>query len=189
LIVKIILFNLGVEIAIWSVGIFVLTSNKFKWEKLLNPPAIAVFVALCLQFVGAREWFPSPIWNALEMISACSIPFALMVIGASFAGLLKGFRPSPSYRIEGASILTRNIGVPAIFLLYAGLGWFPSDMEWMAEVLVVQAAMPAGVFALLVVKNYSESSQVGMRSILATMIGCLVTLPLWIYVGKNWVLG
>jgi len=62
-------------------------------------------------------------------------------------------------------------------------------MEWMAEVLVVQAAMPAGVFALLVVKNYSESSQVGMRSILATMIGCLVTLPLWIYVGKNWVLG
>ena len=58
----------------------------------------------------------------------------------------------------------------------------------MAQVLVVQAAMPAGVFALLVVKSYKESSETSIRAIMATMVGCLLTLPAWIYVGKTWVL-
>ena len=52
---------------------------------------------------------------------------------------------------------SQETAAPACFMLYAKWGWFPSGMDWMAFVLVVQAAMPAGVFALLVVKNYSES--------------------------------
>lgn len=188
LIVKIILFNLGVEIAIWSVGVLVLASSGISLANLLNPPALSVLFALTVQSMGGRELFPQPLWTVLSMISACSIPFALMVIGSSFAGLLKNFRPSPGYRVEIGAICSRNLLVPACFIIYAKWGWFPLGMDWMALVLVVQAAMPAGVFALLVVKNYSESSEVGMRSILATMIGCLITLPAWIYAGKNWAL-
>jgi predicted permease len=188
LIVKIILFNLGVEIAIWSVGVLLLTSSGISLTKLLNPPALSVLFALVIQALGGRELIPQPLWTVLSMISACSIPFALMVIGSSFAGLLRNFRPSVGYRVEMGAICARNIAVPACFMLYAKWGWFPSGMDWMAFVLVVQAAMPAGVFALLVVKNYSESSEVGMRSILATMVGCIITLPAWIYAGKNWVL-
>ena len=36
LVVKIILFNLGVEVAIWTVGILLLTSSKLELRKIIN---------------------------------------------------------------------------------------------------------------------------------------------------------
>ena len=84
---------------------------------------------------------------------------ALMIIGASFYDLLRNYRPSSAYRVELGAILTRAILVPFLFVLYAKYGWIPKWLSWMSEVLLVQAAMPAGVFALVVVKNYGEDTQ------------------------------
>jgi len=64
----------------------------------------------------------------------------------------------------------------------------PPTMEYLREVLVVQAAMPAGVFALLVVNSYGQRSDVGLRAILATMVACLVSLPMWVYFGLTYIL-
>jgi len=64
-------------------------------------------------------------------------------------------------------------------------GWIPEGISWMSEVLVVQAAMPAGVFALVVVKNYGEDTETGLRSIMATMLVSLVTIPTWLWVGMK----
>ena len=185
LVVKIILFNLGVEVAIWTVGILLLTSSRFDFRKILNPPAISVLLALALQFLGGKDLFPQFGWNVLSMIGNCSIPMALMIIGASFYDLLRDYRPSPAYRVELGAILTRAIIVPAIFLLYANYGWIPSEVSWMSRVLLVQAAMPAGVFALVVVKNYEQDSQTGLRAIMATMVVSIFTLPTWIWIGTN----
>ena len=91
LIVKIILFNLGVEVAIWTVGIWVLTSSKFDPIKLFNPPAISVFIALGLKSMGGVELLPLPVWEVIAMIGQCSIPLGLMVIGAGFFDLFKKF--------------------------------------------------------------------------------------------------
>jgi predicted permease len=185
LVVKIILFNLGVEVAIWTLGILILTSSKFEISKILNPPAISVVLALVLQTLGGHELFPEFAWNVLSMIGNCSIPMALMIIGASFYDLLKGYRPSPSYRVELGAILTRALIVPALFILYANYGWIPVEVPWMSEVLIIQAAMPAGVFALVVVRNYREDTETGLRAIMATMLISLIALPTWLWVGMN----
>ena len=185
LVVKIILFNLGVEVAIWTVGILLLTSSRFDFRKILNPPAISVLLALALQFLGGKDLFPQFGWNVLSMIGNCSIPMALMIIGASFYDLLRDYRPSPAYRVELGAILTRAILVPSLFVLYAKYGWIPKWLYWMPEVLLVQAAMPAGVFALVVVKNYGEDTQTGLRTIMATMVASFITLPTWIWIGTN----
>ena len=39
IVVHIIIFNLGVEVAIWTVGILVLTADKLCLKGLINPPA------------------------------------------------------------------------------------------------------------------------------------------------------
>jgi predicted permease len=185
LVVKIILFNLGVEVAIWTLGILILTSSKFEIRKILNPPAISVVLALALQTWGGRELFPQFAWNVLSMIGNCSIPMALMIIGASFYDLLKGYRPSPFYRVELGAVFTRALFVPALFILYANYGWIPVEVPWMTEVLIIQAAMPAGVFALVVVRNYEEDTETGLRAIMATMLISLISLPTWLWVGLN----
>ena len=189
LVVKIILFNLGVEIAIWTVGILLLTSEKFKVSKLFNPPALSVFLALGLQALGGVKMIPQPIWELVSMIGQCSIPLGLMVIGAAFFDLLKEYRLGDGLKIELGAVLSRNLLVPAAFVGYAAYGWMPPTMEYLREVLVVQAAMPAGVFALLVVNSYGQRSDVGLRAILATMVACLITLPCWIFFGLTYVIG
>jgi len=183
LVVKIILFNLGVEVAIWTVGILFLTSSKFKFGKILNPPVLSVLIALILQILGGKELFPQYLWEVLSMIGNCSIPMALMIIGASFYDLFKGFRPSKAYRVEMAAFLTRGLIVPALFVCYAVYGWIPSQASWMADVLIVQAAMPAGVFALVVVKSYGQDTKTALRVIMATMLISLVSLPAWLWLG------
>ena len=75
--------------------------------------------------------------------------------------------------------------MPALFILYANYGWIPVEVSWMTEVLIVQAAMPAGVFALVVVRNYEEDTETGLRAIMATMIISLISLPTWLWIGMN----
>jgi len=187
LVVKIILFNLGVEIAIWTVGILLLTSAKFQVSKLFNPPALSVFLALGLQALGGVKMIPQPLWELVSMIGQCSIPLGLMVIGAAFYDLLKGYRIGDGLTIELGAVLSRNLLVPAAFVGYAAYGWMPPTMEYLREVLVVQAAMPAGVFALLVVNSYGQRSDVGLRAILATMVACIISLPMWVYLGLTYI--
>ena len=171
--------------AIWTLGILILTSSKFNFRKILNPPAISVVLALALQAYGGRELFPHFVWNVLSMIGNCSIPMALMIIGASFYDLLKVYRPSPFYRVEMGAVFTRALIVPALFILYAHYGWIPVEVSWMTQVLIIQAAMPAGVFAIVVVRNYGEDAETGLRAIMATMLVGLISLPTWLWIGIN----
>ena len=62
----------------------------------------------------------------------------------------------------------------------------PFEMDWMSKVLIIQAAMPAGDFAVVVVGNYSGDRDTAMRSIIVTMVLSLVTLPsCWIFYIEN----
>jgi predicted permease len=73
--------------------------------------------------------------------------------------------------------------------LYAWIGPIPEDMIWLKKVLIVQAAMPAGIFALVVVQIYDGDRTTAMRSIMASILGCLVSLPLWLILGLRLVEG
>jgi len=180
---KFIVFNLGVEIAIWTVGILFLSSSGFKFARLINPPAISIVLALLVKNWGGDEVVPSFLWEVVKMLGACSIPVGLLLIGGNISDLMKGFRFSNGFQIEFSSIVVRLVIVPTLFLAYAWFGPIPEGMDWFKKVLVVQAAMPAGIFALVVVQIYEGDRKTAMRSIMATMLGCLITLPFWLLIG------
>ena len=116
-------------------------------------------------------------------VGRCSIPIGLILIGGSFYVLMEGFKFSKGLKIEGASILVRNFLFPSIVLAFLYLFPLPGGMEWMKSVLVTQAAMPAGIFAIVIVGNYKGDKETAMRSILVTMIASIITLPLWLMIG------
>ena len=66
-----------------------------------------------------------------------------------------------------------------------GREFIPIETSWLQEILLIQAAMPAGIFAIVIVKSYDADTKTAMRAIMATMIGCLVTIPIWLYLGVN----
>ena len=108
-----------------------------------------------------------------------------MLIGGSFYDLIQNFRFSQGFKVEISSLAVRNFLFPSvifIFLLYTNL---PTGMDFMRQVLIVQAAMPAGIFAIVIVGNYSGDQETAMRTILTTMIAGIVTLPFWLIVGTR----
>jgi malate permease and related proteins len=182
---KFIVFNLGVEIAIWSVGILFLSSTGFKLSRLINPPAISILLALAVKNFGGDAFIPSYLWEIIKMLGACSIPVGLLLIGGNISDLMKGFKFSKGYKIEISSVLVRLVIVPALMILYVWIGPIPEGMTWLKKVLIVQAAMPAGIFALVVVRIYDGDRTTAMRAIMASILGCLISLPIWLMIGLN----
>ncbi|MBT3638220.1 MAG: hypothetical protein HN531_14885 [Opitutae bacterium] len=180
---KFIVFNLGVEIAIWTVGILFLASSGFKFTRLINPPAISIVLALLVKNGGGDAILPSFVWEVIKMLGACSIPVGLLLIGGNISDLMKGFKFSKGYKVEISAVAVRLAIVPALLLLYACKGPVPDGMDWFRKVLLVQAAMPAGIFALVVVRIYEGDRTTAMRAIMATLLGSLLTLPLWLFFG------
>ena len=183
IVVHIILFNLGVEIAIWTVGILILTANKLSLKGILNPPAIAVIFGLVLQTTGGKQYMPSFFWEVVEILGQCSIPIGLLLIGGSFYQLMDNFRFSNGLRTEIASLLVRNLFFPCLVISFITSDFCPTNIPFLREVLVIQAAMPAGIFAVVIVRNYSANSLTAMRTISVTMVVSLVTLPIWLAIG------
>ena len=183
IVVHIILFNLGVEIAIWTIGILILTASKLSLKGLLNPPAIAVIVGLVLKTTGGKQLIPSFFWEVVEILGQCSIPIGLLLIGGSFYQLMDNFRFSNGLRTEIASLLVRNLFFPCLVISFIASNFCPTDIPFLREVLVIQAAMPAGIFAVVIVSNYSANSVTAMRTISVTMLASLLTLPIWLSIG------
>ena len=182
---KLIVFNLGVEIAIWTVGVMILVGGPPSWRRLVNPPALAIAVALAMTAVGGREALPPFIFNVIDALAACAIPLGLLLIGGSISELLRERRRDAGLRVELGAVFTRSALIPAVFVVVVGLNLFPPNLEWLGEALVVQAAMPAGIFAIVVVKSYEGDAGTALRAILATLVGCLVTMPAWLALGLS----
>ena len=183
IVVHIILFNLGVEIAIWTIGIFVLTNGKLKFKGFINPPIVSVFIALIIQETIGSSMIPVFIWEVVKSLGNCSIPIGLMLIGGSFYQLFKGFNFSHRCKVEAASVVVRNIIFPVIVLSFLLVGFLPNEIEWLREILVVQCAMPAGIFAVVVVGNYEGDKMTALRTIPITMIVGMLSIPFWLFWG------
>ena len=185
--------SLGVEIAIWVVGIMVVTGSIFGNPKLLiNGPIVAVILGVALSSTGG--WilfdpvqggiFGSVVRQAMNWLGACAFPIGLMLIGATMYDLIGKERLSP--RIGIASLVVR-LGVMPIIILCAAK-YLPIITE-LKQVLLVQSAMPAAVSPIFVARHYGGSPGVGVQIVLATSLFGLFTMPLWISWGSRFIFG
>tara|TARA_B100000282_G_scaffold290229_1_gene260944 strand:+ start:662 stop:1606 length:945 start_codon:yes stop_codon:yes gene_type:complete len=183
LIPKIILFNLGVEAAIWSVGVWFLSSCKFRLYGLFNPPIVAIILAVLVREIGGVKLIPPFLWEIISVLSSCAIPVGLLLIGGNFADLLRNFKLSEGVKIEFSAIMVRLFLLPLLFFLGVIYCPIPEGMDWLKKILIIQGSMPAGIFALVIVKHYGQEGTVALQCILASMVVCLITTPIWLYFG------
>jgi predicted permease len=74
--------------------------------------------------------------------------------------------------------------LPVLFLVLARA--LPVSVE-LKRVMVIEAAMPAAVFSILMARQYGGDPATAMRVVVATSITGLVTIPLWLRAGMIWV--
>jgi len=179
-------FNLGVEIGMWTFGVALMSGaagSKINWKEIfLNPPILAVLMALTLNAAGLSAWVPDAIDNAWHMLGLCAVPVGLLVTGALLADYMTPhvLRGGWGTTIPGLCI---RIGILPLCIL--SLAWMiPMDPKLQA-VLIVQAAMPSAVFPVVLARLYGGDMPTALRVVLATSIASLLTIPLWIAFGLS----
>ena len=173
--------NLGVETAIWSVGVMLMSGeNKIPWKRLINGPIIAVIIAITLVTLHLDDKITGPIRTSISMLGTGAFPLAILITGATMLDLVASEKPS--WKIVIASCLVRLIAIPALIILAAKL--IPMALE-LRQILLVQAAMPAALVPILLAKLYGGRPAIAVQVVIATTIVSLVTLPYIIYFGTK----
>lgn len=114
-----------------------------------------------------------------------TIPMALLLSGALIADNINKESLRHGSRTIFASSAVRIGILPALILLVTKIA--PLDVT-LKSVLVVQAAMPAAIFPIVVTRVHHGDMPTALQVVLGTAIVGLITIPLWIGFGLHWIL-
>jgi len=189
--------NLGVELAMWSVGVMLMSGgNRIEWRKLINGPVFAVVGGLLLVALKVdrfltppvenatelQTWLVVPMREAMKMLGSGAFPVAIVLTGAMMWELVASERPSLKIILGGS--LVRFLISPLIILAAAKFLPLPVVLK---QVLVVQAAMPAAMTPILFARIYGGRPGIAVQIVVATTVISLLTLPWIITWGTAWV--
>jgi predicted permease len=175
--------NIGVEMAMWSVGVMMMSGERgMKWRRLINGPIIAVAIGLLLVSLDLDDQFTGPARKAMSMIGVGAFPIAILITGCSMIDLVGSERPT--WKIVLGSSLVRLVLAP--FAILAAAKFLPISTE-LRQVLVVQAAMPAGMTAIILARIYQGRPAIAVQIVIATTLLSFITLPWIITWGCQWI--
>lgn len=165
--------NIGVELAIWSIGVMIMSGETgIPWRRLANGPIIAVAVGLLLVALHVDHLVTGPPRVAFSMLGTGAFPLAIMMTGATIMDLVG--HEKPSWKIITASCIVRLAVMPAVIILCAK--FIPMAAE-LRQILLVQAAMPAALVPILLARLYGGRPGVAVQVVIATTIVSVITLP------------
>ncbi len=176
--------NVGCELAIWSVGILVLSGLSLRegWRKLLNPALGTLIVALVIN--GAGWTLPAMVMSTVNGVAACAIPLGLLLGGATLDQFLNKPRELLAVKTLTIACVLRLGLVPVLFLLLAWAAPFSDDLK---RVIVVQAAMPAALIPIVLARHYGGQPLVAAQVIVGTTVVGVFVIPWWLKLGLAWV--
>jgi len=175
--------NLGVEVAMWVLGVgFILSRNDPKsiWKRVFSGPVIAILIAVPMNYFKIDQHLPNSALETINLLGQCAIPLGLLLIGATFMDLAKQMKITSRLNIPiTASVLRLGI-LPAAFLFIAFILPLSTELKC---VIAVQAAMPCGVFPIVLARHFDGSAEVALKVVLGTTLLSFLTIPLWIAIG------
>jgi predicted permease len=177
--------NLGVEVAMWVLGVgFILSPSDPKsiWKRVFSGPVIAILVAVPMNYFKVDQHLPNSALETIDLLGQCAIPLGLILIGATFMDLAKETKITSRLNLPiTASVLRLGI-LPAAFLFIAFILPLSTELKC---VIAVQAAMPCGVFPIVLARHFDGSPEVALKVVLGTTIISFLTIPLWIAIGMK----
>ena len=185
-IVTLLVHNVGVDVALWSIGLFIISGLGLRksWRRIVfSPPLISVVAALAIRQFGGQLWIPNPFLHMTEQLGRCSIPMGLVLSGAiifDFAGQVKFAR---AWRPLLLAILVRVVLLPIAFLAIAKYSGLSRELQ---EVLLLQAAMPVATFPIVMTRLYNQSVETAWTVVVGTSLLGIVTIPIWMVLGAAW---
>ncbi len=178
--------NVGVEIAIWTVGVLVLSGQSLRegWRKLVSPIVITLALAVVANLSGLTPLLPTVATSTIHALAVCAIPLGLIMTGVNLAQYLNEPRELFDSKVSVAAMVLRLGVLPVLILTLAK--FLPCSLE-LKRVLVVQAAMPTAVIPIIIAKLYGGHPRTAVQIVLGTTALGILVIPLWLRAGIEWV--
>lgn len=172
-----VIYNIAFNAMAWTLGVFAVTGEKRSVRPLkilLNPPTIAVIIALPFFFcnVGIPEQVMTPITYLGEM----TLPLSMIILGIRLADMapLSLFN---NWRVYAASaiklILSPLLSLGVLLLVDLVV---PLD-RFVVIALFIIAAMPTASSALNFAEMYGGDRETAAASTLMSTLLCILTIP------------
>ncbi|MFW6280100.1 MAG: AEC family transporter [Planctomycetota bacterium] len=188
---QLILATFGAEILLWTLGIFILTGNKFSRESLknlLSVPIMAILTAICVivarSFGGESlsETFSTSAFahvstsflDMLQMFGSATVPLAMFLAGSRVAEL------HPDHFVDLQQVLIvalRLLIIPAAAVGFLFLLPFAPDLR---RILLIMAVMPCAITSVILADVYDSDTDFAASSVLTTQIVSILTIPAWL---------
>ncbi len=178
--------NVGVEIALWTVGLLVLSGQSLRegWRRLVSPIVITLAFGVASNLTGLTPLLPKVFNDVVHALGACGIPLGLIMTGVSFAGFVDRPRELFDQKVSFAAMALRLGVMPVALILLAK--YLPCPVE-LKRVIIVQAAMPVAMVSVIIARLYGGHPRTAIQIIIGTTAVGLFTIPLWIRAGLAWV--
>ena len=178
--------NVGVEIAIWTVGVLVLSGQSLRegWRKLASPIVITLVLAVICNLTGFTPLLPTVVRTTIHSLAVCAIPLGLIMTGVNLAQYLRDPKQLFDARVLGSAALLRLGILPVLMLLLAK--YLPCSIE-LKRVIVVQAAMPTAMIPIIIANLYGGHPRTAVQIVLGTTALGILVIPLWLRAGLGWV--
>jgi predicted permease len=178
--------NVGVEIAIWTVGLLVLSGESLRvgWRRLVSPIVITLLLGVACNLTGLTPLLPKVITDTIHALGICGIPMGLIMTGVSLASFVDRPRELFDPKVSVAAMALRLGVMPIVLLLLAK--YLPCTVE-LKRVIIVQAAMPVAMVSVIIARLYGGQPGTAVQIVLGTTAVGVFTIPLWIRAGLAWV--
>jgi hypothetical protein len=182
-VVPLMIHNVGVDLALWSVGIVIVSGSFLQhWRRAVcSPPLIAVALAVPIAHFEATKFIPPPALQMVESLGQCAIPLGLVLSGAIMLDYVKLARWRANLAAVVAAVTIRQLVLPLCMLAFALGTTLAATLD---QVLLLQAAMPAATFPIVLVRLYEQDTETALRTVLATSLLGIVTIPAWLLAGR-----
>ncbi len=185
------LFNVGVETALWTVGLSIIAHGLGRkwWVGLFNPVVLSIVAAIMIKLLITplitahpipHQWdVIGPVVRIVDLLANCAIPLSLLLTGATIADVWRDTDLSEGWGTTTLACVLRLGVLPALFFAFA---WLMPDAS-LHRVIIIQAAMPAAIFPIVLARHYGGDAPTAVRVVIGTQIVSLATIPLWLSFG------
>ena len=172
-----VIYNIVFNAMSWTLGVYAVTGERKRINALkilLNPPTIAVIIALPFFFCNVR--IPEQVTTPIEYLGDMTLPLSMVILGIRLADmrLLRLVNDWKTYIVSVVKLILSPLVSLGILLAVAAL--FPID-RFVIIALYVIAAMPTASSALNFAEMYGGDRETAAAATLMSTILCILTIP------------
>jgi predicted permease len=175
-------FNTGVDFTIWTVGVMVLKKslslNISSIKAMVNIPLVTILVGLFLTSLQVK--LPQLVLDTIGSLASLATPLAMIYIGILIPPLLKMKRSN--YWQLSIPLMAKLILFPLVSILL--IVFLPIQKE-VAQIIIVQVAMPSLILSSILFRIYSGDEEYGVAATVISTLVSIATIPVVTIFGLN----